>query len=181
MLFLLIRQLWESWLKVFEPSFPWWNRLPGSSGFSKVVPPVAGLWTVVGPFCPQGKLQLGFLITHFSAHYQILQGGQICCWFHQVAAPPSLSLWQLSVMPCLQQAKTAQCWSLLPLLEVNSLFFPTLLPGRGELCSLFMVTSFVQKVCNLPTSCAGLCGSLEAGWSVMLSWHDCRFTLVQLG
>jgi hypothetical protein len=41
---------------------------------------MAGLWAAFGIFCPQGRLQLWHLLTH----YQFLQGGLICC-FNQMA------------------------------------------------------------------------------------------------
>jgi hypothetical protein len=42
----------------------------------------AGLWAVIGPFCPWGRLLLSSVITHF----HLLQGGQICFCLHQAAA-----------------------------------------------------------------------------------------------
>jgi hypothetical protein len=69
-----------------SPDFPWWYGLCGAGGFSEVILPEAGLWVVTRPFCPQGKQKLSFWVNHFSAHDQFLQGGQICCWFYQMAA-----------------------------------------------------------------------------------------------
>jgi hypothetical protein len=42
---------------------------------------MARLWALFGSFSPQGRMQLGSVI----AHYWFVQGGQICCCFHQVA------------------------------------------------------------------------------------------------
>jgi hypothetical protein len=53
-----------------------------ASGSSEVVSPDDGLWAVFGSVCPLGRLQLGPEVTHSL----FVQGGQICCCFHQVAA-----------------------------------------------------------------------------------------------
>jgi hypothetical protein len=89
-----------------SPVFPWWDGLSGSGGFSEVVLYGASLWAFAGPFCTQGKLPMSFLI----AYYQILLGGQICCWFQQGAT--ALLHYHLCsggfVLACPQQAKEAQ-------------------------------------------------------------------------
>jgi hypothetical protein len=39
----------------------------------------AGLWAIIDPFCPQSRLLLRFVVTH----YQIFQGCQLCfCLYH---------------------------------------------------------------------------------------------------
>jgi hypothetical protein len=51
------------------------------------------VFSYVGSFCPQGKLQLGPVV----AHYQTVQGGLICCSFQKAAA--LLPYWLVSSSP----------------------------------------------------------------------------------
>jgi hypothetical protein len=70
-----------NWLWVLEPVFSWADGLSGAGRISEVVSP--GSWFVVSrSLLPTGQVVLSSVV----AHYQMLQGGQICFCLCQAAA-----------------------------------------------------------------------------------------------
>jgi hypothetical protein len=86
--------------------------------------------------------QLFFSSLHF------LQSVQMWCCFYQIAAR-------------LPHPHTG-C--------VSSGLHPIPTSQRWNVPSVYLAISFVQGGCNLPTSCAGLRGSPEGRWCVVLTW-----------
>jgi hypothetical protein len=93
------------------------NSLPGSPGWSNMLL-FNKAWTAGWPHC--------YLVS--GSPYPPPAG-----WDTQCCAPPPLSWVKLSIPLCSHSERSAQS-STLPL------------PGRGELCSPFMVTNFLQEV-----------------------------------
>jgi hypothetical protein len=115
------------------------------------------------PLLPAGKawkLELRFSVHCFSleslsvtAHYQFLQGGGMFCFHQTVAEPPHPFIG----------------W-------ITSAFHLTPTSWSQNIPSVCFSTRFVQGKCSLPTSCTGLCASLQRTWSVPPTWQGCSFT-----
>jgi hypothetical protein len=74
--------LWGELAGVFESCFPWSGETSGTCGISKVVSPDGCLVSIRWFFLPTRRLKLRSVF----AHHLIVQYGQICFCFCQVAA-----------------------------------------------------------------------------------------------
>jgi hypothetical protein len=114
------------------------------------------------PLLPAGQawqIELSFLDDCFSldslsvsVYYQFFQGGGICSLQQPV-------VW----LPLLTQAESVHHSASLP-------------PGKVKHSLHLFVHYFCPGGLHLPTSCSGLCGSLQSSWCVFLTWCSWSFT-----
>jgi hypothetical protein len=189
--------------------FPWCYGLSVVGRSLKWSHQKASLWAIIGPFGPQGRLQLRSVV----AHYQIIQRWSDMFLFspHGSWVTPQQQLWlvnsshnkvrQFSVLSHPQfQEKSSEIhhvpalggWLLwLPLLsEFGSLPLspqrsgqhstPPLLTAVNYVHCLWHSVFFRGSECNMAINYAGLCSQEDRLCLVLTSW-DCRFTLMEWG